>query len=61
MVGEAETDRQTVQLAKRLRPDMVVMDIAMPLLNGLEAPRGISKAVRSTRAHPLRHRYRDHR
>ena len=61
VIGEAETGRQAVRLAKRLRPDVVVMDIAMPLLNGLEAPRGISKAVRATRAHPLRHRYRDHR
>jgi DNA-binding NarL/FixJ family response regulator len=49
VVGEAETGRQAVQLTKRLRPDVVVMDIAMPLLNGLEATRRILKAVPATR------------
>jgi DNA-binding NarL/FixJ family response regulator len=49
VVGEAQTGRQAVQLAKRLRPDVVVMDIAMPLLNGLEATRQILKAVRATK------------
>src|SRR5512139_880802 len=45
VIGEAETGRQAVKLAKRLRPAVVVMDIAMPLLNGLEATRQILKAV----------------
>jgi DNA-binding NarL/FixJ family response regulator len=49
VVGEAQTGRQAVQLSKRLRPDVVVMDIAMPLLNGLEATRQIVKAVPTTR------------
>jgi len=49
VVGEAQTGRQAVQLAKRLRPDVVVMDIAMPLLNGLEATRRILKAAPATR------------
>jgi DNA-binding NarL/FixJ family response regulator len=43
VVGEAETGRQAVQLARKLRPSIVVMDIAMPLLNGLEATRQIRK------------------
>jgi DNA-binding NarL/FixJ family response regulator len=43
VVGEAENGRQTVQMAKKLLPDVVVMDIAMPLLNGLEATRQIVK------------------
>ena len=42
IVGEAETGRQAVQLARKLRPDVVLMDIAMPLLNGLEATRQIN-------------------
>jgi DNA-binding NarL/FixJ family response regulator len=49
VIGEARTGRQAVQLARRLRPDVVVMDIAMPLLNGLEATRRILKAVPATR------------
>jgi DNA-binding NarL/FixJ family response regulator len=49
VVGEAQTGRQAVQLTKRLRPDVLVMDIAMPLLNGLEAARQILKAVPATR------------
>lgn len=43
VVGEAQTGRQAVTLAKTLRPDVIVMDIAMPLLNGLEAVRQIRK------------------
>jgi len=43
VVGEAENGRQAVQMAKRLQPDVVVVDIAMPQLNGLEATRQISK------------------
>ena len=43
VVGEAETGRQAVQLAMALRPDVVLMDIAMPLLSGLEATRQITR------------------
>src|SRR6266576_1607993 len=43
VVGEADNGRQAVQMAKRLQPDVVVMDIGMPSLNGLEATRQISK------------------
>jgi DNA-binding NarL/FixJ family response regulator len=49
IVGEAETGRQAVQLTKKLAPDVVVMDIAMPLLNGLEATRQIIKEAPSTK------------
>jgi len=37
VVGEAEDGRSAVKLAAELNPNVVVMDIAMPLLNGLEA------------------------
>jgi DNA-binding NarL/FixJ family response regulator len=49
IVGEAENGRQAVQLTRKLRPTVVVMDIAMPLLNGLEATRQIRKALPDTR------------
>src|SRR5687767_13131514 len=41
VVGEAQTGRQAVEMVTKLRPAVVVMDIAMPLLNGLEATRQI--------------------
>ncbi|MGD2157972.1 MAG: response regulator transcription factor [Anaerolineales bacterium] len=43
VVGEAEDGRSAVQLTKQLEPDVVIMDIAMPLLNGLEATRQIKR------------------
>lgn len=43
--GEASTGREAVTEAQRLRPDLVILDISMPELNGLEAARQISRLV----------------
>ena len=49
VIGEAENGRQAVVLAKKALPDVVVMDVAMPLLNGLEATRQIVRTLPGTR------------
>ena len=49
VVGEAQTGREAVDLTKRLRPDVVVMDLTMPLLNGFEATRQIHDTVPTTK------------
>jgi len=49
VVGEAENGLQTVQMARKLRPDVVVLDVAMPHLNGLEVTRRITRDLPDTR------------
>ena len=44
MVGEARTGREAVEMARTQRPDIILMDIAMPVLNGLEATKQILAA-----------------
>ena len=48
VVGEAADGRQTVEICDGLRPDVVVLDIAMPNLNGIEAARQISAKLPHT-------------
>ncbi|MEE9497680.1 MAG: response regulator transcription factor [Desulfobacterales bacterium] len=43
VVGEAENGRQAVTKVEKLQPNVAIMDIAMPLLNGIEATRQIKK------------------
>jgi DNA-binding NarL/FixJ family response regulator len=48
VVGEAANGREAVEMAERLAPDVVVMDVAMPLLNGIEATRRITRSAPRT-------------
>jgi DNA-binding NarL/FixJ family response regulator len=43
ITGEATTGREAVELARRLQPDIIVMDLTLPELNGLDAARQILK------------------
>ncbi|HLH57446.1 MAG TPA: response regulator transcription factor [Verrucomicrobiae bacterium] len=49
VIGEAKNGRQAVAMAKRLRPAVVLMDIAMPVLSGLQATLEILKALPDTK------------
>jgi DNA-binding NarL/FixJ family response regulator len=48
VVGEAEDGAKAVVAAHKLKPDVVLMDIQMPVLNGLEAARQITQTPRNT-------------
>lgn len=49
VIGEAKTGREAIQMTRDLHPEVVVMDIAMPLLNGLLATRQILAAFPATK------------
>jgi len=49
VVGEVSDGREAVAAARTLRPDIVVMDIAMPALNGIEATRQIASGASAPR------------
>lgn len=43
IAGEAENGKEAVELYRRLRPELIVMDITMPVMNGIEAVRAIKE------------------
>jgi two-component system, NarL family, response regulator NreC len=49
VIGEAGNGREAIQLAEELKPDLVVMGVSMPELNGIEATRRLIKAAPRTR------------
>jgi DNA-binding NarL/FixJ family response regulator len=49
IIGVADNGRDAAKLAERLKPKVVVMDLAMPLLNGIEATRQIMENVSETK------------
>ena len=49
LVGEAANGREAVDLAYRMRPDVLIMDVSMPLINGIEATRQIKAHVPEAR------------
>lgn len=49
VIGEAADGRQAVRLAIDLKPDVVIMDLAMPQLSGVEAIQQIARRLASTR------------
>ena len=61
VVGEAEDGHGAIHLAKKLRPDMAILDIAMPSLNGIDAAREIARVSPDTRTILLTMFSEDHR
>ncbi|MGA2117874.1 MAG: response regulator transcription factor [Bryobacteraceae bacterium] len=49
IAGEAANGREAVELAEKIKPDVVVMDVAMPELNGIEATRRLAASAPHTR------------
>ncbi len=49
VVGEAGDGQEAIRLAEKYQPDAAVLDIAMPILNGIDAARAISKVSPRTR------------
>jgi len=49
VIAEAENGQQAVEMTKKIKPDVVIMDLAMPMMNGLTATKQILKSVPGTK------------
>ena len=49
VVGEASNGRDAVRMARKLEPDLVLMDVGMPTMNGIDATKRIKSAVEKTK------------
>jgi len=61
VVGEAADGHEALRLVKDLKPDVVVLDVAMPALNGIDAAREVSRVAPETRTIILTMFNEDHR
>lgn len=60
VVGEVENGQQAVELARQLQPDVILMDINMPVLDGVQATRLITEAIPTARIIILTIHRQDH-
>jgi two-component system chemotaxis response regulator CheY len=49
IIGEAENGKEAVELYRRLNPDIVILDITMPVMNGIDAVRAIKQVDRNAK------------
>src|SRR5271167_560673 len=49
VIGEAANGREVLELAEKLKPDVILMDVAMPELNGIEATRRLREVSPCTK------------
>lgn len=49
IVGEAEDGREAIRKAKQLQPDLVILDLGMPVMNGLDAASALKRAIPDVR------------